>query len=318
MSHAQRPLLTLVALLAATALLVRAQEAGPVSSDAGGSQDAVSPVEEPLFFIARETWPNQREVGLVTLGPWEVMRISSELGALSPYERALIAAKRLNDFVEDYGSDEPIRQVTIQGYEVIQGGTINIITVDDATARDNGSSSAQLADRWCVSLREALRLGGHRVVPAPAPDDELSAVGFRPLPSHTDGAPTAIATAPMAPGPAEVGPVDLGAGLAPIPREGVAQQGPTEAVEQPAGGYAEATVPLVDARGASIGRAVVAGPAEAVARVERVVQLSEKVGAAELRALAPCAETPRGEPLLRVPGVYVAGLATTLAAEGGG
>jgi len=271
------------------------------------AQDASELPAEPLYFVARETWPEGREVGLVTLGPWEVMRIPAALGGLSPYERAMIAAKRLNDFIDDYGQTGTVRRIAIDGCEVVQGGNINIITADPASARDLGAPPAGLADRWCEAVRQAFTLGGHRVTGEPK--EEAPPEGYRPLPAAGEGAPSPRTAPTQDAQTVGVPPPDTQA----VPSPGAI--GATPAAGDVTAATAEATVPLTDHEGHTIGRAVVRGPQESIARVRRVAQITQKQGRAELRALIPCSsETGRGR-IERVPGVSVSAMASDTSRE---
>ncbi len=71
-------------------------------------------------------------MGEVVVGDVTVFRITSYRLELSPYERAIIAAKRINDFVADYGLDGPLRL-----QERAEAGEVDIMGGD--TARNRGS-----------------------------------------------------------------------------------------------------------------------------------------------------------------------------------
>lgn len=109
-------------------------------------------------FRAREDRPAGQEVGEVVVGDVTVFRITSYRLELSPYERAIIAAKRINDFVADYGLDGPLRlQERAEAGEVdIMGGEILLVTADPETARNLGLRVGDMSRRWLDALRGVL------------------------------------------------------------------------------------------------------------------------------------------------------------------
>ncbi len=144
--------------------------------------------EKPALpqFTARENWPQGREEGEVLCGEKVVLRLRAPLGGLSPYERAMIAAKRLNDFVEDYTPNGPLRVAQVNEQWIIQGGAINIVTCDAQTAKLNNLTPEELARLWLANIREALKAAGQTPAPAapaqPAPAEPAAPAAPQPPP----------------------------------------------------------------------------------------------------------------------------------------
>ncbi|MBD3174513.1 MAG: hypothetical protein GF320_05010 [Armatimonadia bacterium] len=109
-------------------------------------------------FRAREDRPAGREVGEVVVGDIVVMRVLSRRLELSPYERAIISAKRLNDFVADYGLEGPLRlQEDPEAGELhIMGGDLQLATADPSTARLREMSVEALAQEWLERVSQVL------------------------------------------------------------------------------------------------------------------------------------------------------------------
>lgn len=206
-------------------------------------------------FRARENRPGGREVGEVVVGDVVVFRLMSHRLELSPYERAIIAAKRLNDFVADYGPDAPLRlQEREEAGEVdILGGEILIITADPETARAHGLQPKELAQHWLTTARQVL---------ASPPTD--TALPFEAEP--------ALATEP-----------GEGAGDTPEPE-------PPE--RRPNDGTLSAAI-ISASSGAQVGEAEMIGrQADVCAAVVLVEGTYDR--AARVRALVPVAEWPAG------------------------
>lgn len=127
-----------------------------------------------IHFRARENRPGGEEEGQVVTGQTVVMRIRSWHNELSPYERAIIAAKRLNDFVEDYGVDGPLRVAEDGGVTRVIAGALPVVTVDPVTAERNGSTVAALASDWLGNIRRALGNPPPQLVPDDILDPALA------------------------------------------------------------------------------------------------------------------------------------------------
>ncbi len=143
--------------------------------------DPADPEEHPGLYRARPNHPDGREEGQVVRDGVVLLRIRASLGDLSPYERAIITAKRLNDFVAQYGADGPLRVENDQGAVVVRGGAIKLATADAETARQFGTTSDRLAALWVDAIRRSL--GGL------APDPDAAA--------PRDSNPSEPADAPM-------------------------------------------------------------------------------------------------------------------------
>ncbi len=262
-------------------------------------------------FTARETWPDGQEAGEVVRGERVVLVIRSELSGLSPFERAMIAAKRLNDFVEDYGPNGPL-VITVSGGEyVIRGGARPIVTIDAVAARAEGRSAGEVADRWLEAIRRALSPASGD----PGSDTSPPTSGSEPA----NGAPPKVVAPPMLLG--AVSSPEGGAAPAPglrAPVFGAAEEPtglthlptPTLSLDTPApatAGEAARPVPLVDATtGAPAGTAAVGGPQASTARVAAVALAARAAGdVAVLRCLLPVATVPPGGRDGRVAGAYV-------------
>jgi len=245
--------------------------------------------EEPVVhFRARENRPGGREEGAVVVGQTTVLVIRTAYGELSPYERAIITAKRLNDFVEDYGIGGPIRVVTENGITRIVGGSVKIVTADEEAARVAGMPPEELAKKWLEGIRNVLAHPPGDMAPPHAGDPAL------------DGAPGGASSTQPGEGPVAVPNV------------------PTEKGTR---------VPLLSyPTGAEVGRAEVAGE-QAGDCVAVVAVDAEFEGCATVHALVPVREKPEpGGKLSRLSGCRVvavalrpqAGEASVRPAGGGG
>jgi len=223
--------------------------------------------EPPIHFRARENRPDGREEGAVVVGQATVLVIRTAYGELSAYERAIITAKRLNDFVEDYGIGGPIRIATENGVTRILGGAIRVVTADEEAARLASMTPEELATKWLEGIRNVLAHPPGGDVPPHAGDPAL------------DGQPGSGTSTP------------------PTEGSGTAPQVPTELGSR---------VPLLShSTGAEVGSVEVsgqhAGDCAAVVAVD-----AEFEGCATVHALVPVAERPEpGAKLSRLAGCRV-------------
>jgi hypothetical protein len=148
-----------------------------VAFAAGWMVQAVTSAFGPAVALAQETGPQARvqevrisglEAGQLIVGDHEVATITVPAGGFSGYERALIAADRINrNVAQGAGSNdfhahrnsEPVVQTS-------SGNNILTVTPDDARAA--GIEPEALADRWAADLRQALGGGASEAVAAPS------------------------------------------------------------------------------------------------------------------------------------------------------
>lgn len=118
-------------------------------------------------FRARENRVSGVEAGEVVAGQQVVFTLRAPLGELSAYERAIIAAKRLNDALDDYGPQMYLALDNVEGRISIKAEAVRVVTVDEETAGVNRSSVPDLAGRWIANIRGALDAPEPAAPPAP-------------------------------------------------------------------------------------------------------------------------------------------------------
>ncbi len=131
----------------------------------------------PVVFRARENRSDGREAGEVVVGQTIVLTIRSPLGDLSAYERAIIAAKRLNGALDDYGPQLSLSLGSEENRTFIRAEAVRIVTVDEETARINQSTVADLAQRWAVNIRQVLANPPTEPAPPTAGDPAIRSSG---------------------------------------------------------------------------------------------------------------------------------------------
>lgn len=131
----------------------------------------------PAVATAQETGPPARvqevrvsglEAGRLMVGEREVATIAMPAGDFSGYERALIAADRINRSVAQGvpAGDFRARHTRESVVQTAAGNNILTITPDDARA--SGTRPEALADTWAADLRQALK-GAAAETPTAAP-----------------------------------------------------------------------------------------------------------------------------------------------------
>ncbi len=82
--------------------------------------------------------------------------IETPAGDHTPYERAQIAAQRLNDAIAQGAKPEDFRADVVQGLNVVLFRNQVIVTVDEEQAKRVGRTRAEVAEAWAAAIREAL------------------------------------------------------------------------------------------------------------------------------------------------------------------
>jgi hypothetical protein len=134
---------------------------------------AVAAPAVTVVFRARENRVDGRESGEVVVGQTVVLTIRAPLGDLSAYERAIIAAKRLNGAVDDYGPQLNLALGAEEDRVFVRAETARVVTVDDETARLNQSTVQDLGQRWIVNIRQVLTNPPTEPAPPTAGDPAL-------------------------------------------------------------------------------------------------------------------------------------------------
>lgn len=109
-----------------------------------------------VVFRARENRADGREAGEVVVGQTVVFTLRAPLGDLSAYERAIIAAKRLNGAIDDYGPQLTLALGAEENRVFLRAEAVRVVTLDDETARVNQSTVQDLGQRWIVNIRQVL------------------------------------------------------------------------------------------------------------------------------------------------------------------
>jgi hypothetical protein len=208
--------------------------------------------------------------GQVSINGAPVFTLQVESGGLSAYERAMIAANRLNKaFVAGSKPDDFGGQV-IQGTECVVAGNDLIVTVDDGDAAPLGKDKAQVAEDWAAAIRTKMRdvLGEPQPgAETPAPAEAPPATGEQPQPAAAGG----------------------GGDILPPEEQG------------------QKIVPIISVgQGLQIGAAMVKGPKRLTERVQAVAELEGKFkDFVQLEIYVPISTRTPGKSLDRVQGVGV-------------
>jgi hypothetical protein len=239
------------------------------------------------------------EKGEVAIGERVLFRVDTMSGGLTGYERAMIAAKRLNDALAAGAKPEEFTAAVVQGLNVVLWREQPIITVDDAQAQALSKQRAEVAEEWAAAIRTTLRAamgqpegssgtGGQAAQPPATPAGQAAT---QPAPASSQ---TAAEPAPPSPQAA--------------PQPAAAASEPPPPPPEPSG---EKNAPIISVgRGVQVGIAKVKGPKSRVAQVQAVALLETKYkNVLELDIYVPIATKQPGKSLARVQGVGVVGLA---------
>lgn len=105
---------------------------------------------------ARQAHIAGRDVGEVVVHNRVVLRLRTPAGGLTPFQRAVIVARRLVAFLEEGSPPETIFADSIGGMTVVSWNRRPLVTVDAVHARLNNTTRYLLARVWANNLRRAL------------------------------------------------------------------------------------------------------------------------------------------------------------------
>ncbi len=230
--------------------------------------------------VAERVWVDDEEQGILKAGDEEILRIQTTAGGLTGYERAMIAAKRINDALAAGTSGSEVAPQQVGDQWAVTIGERLLITANSQEASQAGGTPEQLAQQWADQITVALLI----TPPSPEEDGE-----------------TAEEVVTEEPGPEGEEVVE----------EPAAEGGTEEAAEwQPAEPYKNKIVPIISVlEGVRIGIARVNGPQSAVNQVQAVAQLETHYNnILEIDVYVPISTKVPGKTLARVQGVGVTGL----------
>lgn len=124
----------------------------------------------PAFAAAQEVMAREviiagQQAGEVLVGGQVVFRIRTSAGGLTPYQRAQMAAQRIQSLMGDSLQPEDVTMRRINGRDVVTAEGQVIVTADRAEARLNGTTTSALASMWAQRLSNAV--GGDPVSSTP-------------------------------------------------------------------------------------------------------------------------------------------------------
>ena len=212
--------------------------------------------------------------GQVLINGTAILTLQVESGGLSAYERAMIAANRLNLAFVAGDKPEDFAAQVLQGTNCVVAKNQLIVTIEDGDAAPSGKDKAQVAEDWAAAIRTKMRdvLGQPQPGATPPPVTTTPAAGT----GDTQPATTTGGTSPATAG---------------LPPEEIGQK----------------IVPIISVgRGIQIGAAMVKGPKRRVDRVQAVAELEGKFRSfLQLEIYVPISTKTPGRSLDRVQGVGV-------------
>lgn len=115
----------------------------------------------PAFAAAQEVMARQvtiagRQAGEVLVGGQVVFRIRTSAGGYTPYQRAQLAAQRIQGLMGDSLQPEDITMRRINGQDVVMAEGQVVVTADRREARLNGTTTSSLASMWSQRLSNAV------------------------------------------------------------------------------------------------------------------------------------------------------------------
>lgn len=138
------------------------------------------PEAPPVEAIARMVTDKGVIHGQVLIGELVVIETQDELGGLGPYERASIAAARINLAVQEGARPEDFKTVQRGGEWLVVARDRVIIGVSAGEARAQKTTAKDLADKWAtetsMALYEALGAKPGESVPLPPVSVEPKAI----------------------------------------------------------------------------------------------------------------------------------------------
>ena len=105
---------------------------------------------------ARQARIGGRDVGEVVIHRRVVLRIRTSAGGLKPFDRAVLIAHRLADYLAKGYAPDGIFPDAYQGFIVVSWQGNLVVTVDAAHAGLNNTNEYQLAKVWANNMRRAL------------------------------------------------------------------------------------------------------------------------------------------------------------------
>jgi hypothetical protein len=213
------------------------------------------------------------EKGQVLINGTAIFTLQVESGGLAAYERALIAANRLNQAFVAGDKPEDFAAQVLQGTNCVVAKDQLIVTIEDGDGAPAGKDKAQVSEDWAAAIRTKMR----EVLGQPQPGTGTPATPATPETAATPAAPAETTTPPATT-------------TAPPPEE-----------------IAQKIVPIISVgQGLQIGAAMVKGPKSRVELVQAVAELEGKFKSfLQLEIYVPISTKVPGKSLDRVQGVGV-------------
>ena len=120
------------------------------------AEQAEGPEQAQLRAEARRLGDEPDSPAQVLLNGQHLFTIETRAGDHTPFERAQIAAQRLNDAISKGAKPEEFRADVVEGLNVVLFRDQVIVTVDEEQAKRVGRTRAEVAEAWAAAIREAL------------------------------------------------------------------------------------------------------------------------------------------------------------------
>ncbi len=114
------------------------------------------PSADPGVIVVREIAQQKGWSAIVRVGGVEVFRLQTAYEGKDPFQRADLAAAKLNALLGKGLKPQEVKNVVKRGRDVIVARDEVILTIDPFTARLNRTNTRTLASRWAKSLRIGL------------------------------------------------------------------------------------------------------------------------------------------------------------------